>query len=419
MRLRITPGVTIALVALVIGRHIDSPVTTRTFGIDSSDAPPQFSTPEFSPPEFNAPEFAPPALAPRTDGGDFNPGNWADDAKWQKYLDKGHHLTCLMDATDRGAGWLSKDTRQPPSAASKWTGELRAEIPLWGWHEADIDKGWDADFTAMGLRTAFEGHGLDSQPKFDDEGDRLHGSNECFKITHYDETLRLYPNNPNNYEMVYAKDQKYWVGGKEYSGTAAFYEFTVNIGANGGGLMAQNIESPSHAVRGMMGWGRPANPGELPELGIASDIFWGFWARDNPNIKNFRMYAAQHIINPDTCLLVARAMKNKGVKKLSPWPASPIGATAAYFLATHKADLGIKRISKVTVVTNVKSPSSNRRLDYNMHLFFAIEDVPQDAITEPSEEGAVAKRETGRIDSKLISVRNNGTNLVRMHSMMA
>ena len=194
------------LVALAIGRHIDTPVITRTFGIDSSDAPPQFS-----PPEFNAPE-----LAPRGDSDDFDVNRWADDTKWQKYLDKGHHLMCLMEATDRGAGWLSKDTRQPPSAASKWTGELRAEIPLWYWHEASIDKGWDADFEAMGLRTAFEGHGLNSQPKFDDDGDRLDGSNECFKITHYDEQWEENPGSMFG-SMMPCRNQKYPVAGKEYS----------------------------------------------------------------------------------------------------------------------------------------------------------------------------------------------------------
>ncbi|KAI4912818.1 hypothetical protein J4E90_006224 [Alternaria incomplexa] len=359
MRPRSTLGITIALVALVIGRLIDSPVITRTFGVDSSDAPPQFS-----PPKFNAPEFAPPALAPRVDGGDFNPGNWADDTKWQKYLDKGHHLTRLMDATDRGAGWLSKDTRQPPSAASKWTGELRAEIPLWYWHEADVDTGWDGDFEAKGLKTAFEGHGLNSQPKFDDEGERLGGDIECFKITHYDEEREPDPR-PQFGGMMACKDQDYYVAGKKYLSTCGYYEFTVNIGANGGGIMATNIESPGHAVLGNMGWGRPANPGELPEL------------------------------------------------------PSPIGATAAYFLATHKAELGIKRISKVTVVTNEKSPSRNRRLMFDMHIYFAVEDVPPDDVTKPGGDDSAVKRETGRIDSKLISVRDNGTNLVRLHSMMA
>ena len=69
-------------------------------------------------------------------------------------------------------------------------------------------------------------------------------------------------------------------------------------------------------------------------------------------------------------------------------------------------------------MTNVKSPSRNRRLAFDMHIFFAIEDVPQDQVTKPGGDDAAVKRETGRIDSKLISVMDNGTSLVRLHSMM-
>jgi hypothetical protein len=73
-------------------------------------------------------------------------------------------------------------------------------------------------------------------------------------------------------------------------------------------------------------WGRKANPGELPELRFASDIFWGYWFRDNPNVKNLRVYVGQNIINDDTVLLAARAVKEakdpKDPKeaKLLPWP---------------------------------------------------------------------------------------------------
>ena len=88
-------------------------------------------------------------------------------------------------------------------------------------------------------------------------------------------------------------------------------------------------------------------------------------------------------------------------------------------MATHKAELGIKRISKVTVVTNEKSPSRNRRLMFDMHIFFAVEDVPPDDVTKPGGDDSAVKRETGRIDSKLVSVRDNGTNLIRLHTMMA
>jgi len=57
--------------------------------------------------------------------GYFDPAKIADEAMWKKYLDKGHHLKCIMEAPDQAAGQLEMDTRTPPSAASKWTGDLR------------------------------------------------------------------------------------------------------------------------------------------------------------------------------------------------------------------------------------------------------------------------------------------------------
>jgi hypothetical protein len=151
------------------------------------------------------------------------------------------------------------------------------------------------------------------------------------------------------------------------------------------GIIAKNLLSPSVAVVDGENWGRKAEPGELPELRHASEMYWGFWVRDNPNIKNLRVYGAYNIINDATVLLVARAFKNAKVDKLTPWLGasfdatsdegkaligkrhekikvlryipnpligSPVGATIAHLLIGHKAELGIKRISKVIIVTN-------------------------------------------------------------------
>jgi hypothetical protein len=62
---------------------------------------------------------------PELDGLDFDIGKFANDPVWAQYVAKGDHLRCVMDATDAGAGFLIQDTRQPPSAASPWTGDLR------------------------------------------------------------------------------------------------------------------------------------------------------------------------------------------------------------------------------------------------------------------------------------------------------
>ena len=87
-------------------------------------------------------------------------------------------------------------------------------------------------------------------------------------------------------------------------------------------------------------------------------------------------------------------------------------------LAAHKAELGIKRITKANVVTNEKSPFKGRHNNFDMHILFSIEDVPSDEVTKPGEQ-ATAKREVGRVDTKILSVRNRGKNVVRLHTMMA
>jgi hypothetical protein len=119
MRPRIASGIIIALTALASGRFIENPpaLSPKLLSDDLSKAPPGSS-----PPDLNAPE-----LVPALSANDFDPNNQADQALWDKYLKKGDHMMCLMEATDKGAGWLEKDTRQPPSAASRWKGDLRGE----------------------------------------------------------------------------------------------------------------------------------------------------------------------------------------------------------------------------------------------------------------------------------------------------
>lgn len=68
------------------------------------------------------------SLVPEVAGLDFDPKNYADADMWNLYADvKGEHLVCLMQATDKGAGFLIEDKRTPPSAASPWTGDLKSE----------------------------------------------------------------------------------------------------------------------------------------------------------------------------------------------------------------------------------------------------------------------------------------------------
>lgn len=113
MRLRIASGVIVAVASLAVSER--PALSPKIFGVDPSGAPPLFNPPEF---------------APALGGNAFDPENVADKTLWDKYLKKGDHMMCLMEATDAGAGWLEKDPRKPPSAASKWTGDLRGEHNL-------------------------------------------------------------------------------------------------------------------------------------------------------------------------------------------------------------------------------------------------------------------------------------------------
>lgn len=58
-------------------------------------------------------------LVRRTQNFDIN--NFADDAMFENFVDKGKCLRCLMVADDRGARNLEFEKRNPPSAASPWT----------------------------------------------------------------------------------------------------------------------------------------------------------------------------------------------------------------------------------------------------------------------------------------------------------
>lgn len=68
----------------------------------------------------------------------------------------------------------------------------------------------------MGLKTTFEGLGLNSQSKYDDEGDPQAGSNDCYSIQHYDEYWVADPDDEWG-QTIPIKDQKYKADGKEYT----------------------------------------------------------------------------------------------------------------------------------------------------------------------------------------------------------
>jgi hypothetical protein len=176
-------------------------------------------------------------------GLDFDVNNYATEDMWITYVAKGDHLNCIMEATDASAGFLVQDTRTPPSAASRWSGDLKRaktnlvsphtltsqleELSRWGWHESEYDKGWECDFERMRLAKVFKGLGLNAKPKYEDDGDPAGGDNDCFSITHFDKNDSKEDEDENEDEFPQMKpvyEQKYNVNGNEY--TVSYYSRT-------------------------------------------------------------------------------------------------------------------------------------------------------------------------------------------------
>ena len=191
------------------------------------------------------------------------------------------------------------------------------------------------------------------------------------------------------------------------------------------------LESPFTAANTIWyGNKKQAKLEELPELRAFSDILWGFWIRDNPNIKNINFFFMISIINEDSNRIIARCLRNAGTK-LGPWPGtsfstdtdeghallgkllhpsvvlnpianrqlgSPNGAAFGYFLMQHKLELGPKRISRITIFRDeVDAP--NNWVDPN--LVFHVDDAP-----EPPPD-----------DDEETRVLNLGRNRLRVHKI--
>jgi hypothetical protein len=100
--------------------------------------------------------------------------------------------------------------------------------------------------------------------------------------------------------------------------TKAHYEFGINT--KGGAIYGLFLESPQASARTVwFGGSKDANKEDLPQLRAFSDIVWGFWNRDNPNIKDIRYFFMIGISNDATNQVIARCLKNVD-KALSEWP---------------------------------------------------------------------------------------------------
>jgi hypothetical protein len=82
-------------------------------------------------------------------------------------------------------------------------------------------------------------------------------------------------------------------------------------------IIGQFLESPASAAK--YKWRRKPATNELPKLRRLSDIFWGYWLRENSNVANIRYFWMMDIANEDTEEILARALSEAN-KKIRKWP---------------------------------------------------------------------------------------------------
>jgi hypothetical protein len=137
------------------------------------------------------------------------------------------------------------------------------------------------------------------------------GDNECYSIEHYDETLV-----DEDGEEVWVSDQHYTVNGHVYPATGAYYRFAVN--RKGGALFAQNLLGPVRAAEKELGG--DIHVDQLPQLGRASDVMWGYWNRNNANPRNIFNYFVNRITNDVTVSIISRVLRDHGMTAIPYWP---------------------------------------------------------------------------------------------------
>ncbi|KAG9191881.1 hypothetical protein G6011_10615 [Alternaria panax] len=60
---------------------------------------------------------------------------------WTKSAAKGGALMCGLDGSDQIAGRQIRDTREPPSAASRYNSDIATELENWYWRETNPSDG--------------------------------------------------------------------------------------------------------------------------------------------------------------------------------------------------------------------------------------------------------------------------------------
>jgi hypothetical protein len=134
----------------------------------------------------------------------FRGDDLANPADWETFSLKGSALMCALEGTDQTAGRLIKDTRNPPSAATSWSSDLKQELHDWYWRELNpTSKGGQLDdyWKFAGMMQALGLNGKSTSTG---------GDNACYRIEHWD------PDKEENGNQVLAINQWYHVGGHNY-----------------------------------------------------------------------------------------------------------------------------------------------------------------------------------------------------------
>jgi hypothetical protein len=92
----------------------------------------------------------------------------------------------------------------------------------------------------------------------------------------------------------------------------------------------------------------------------------------------------------------------------------------AILLAQHKAELGVKHITKVTIVTNdaLAKPRFGEQPKNDLHIFFHIADVPADQIknVKPEDENHGDDLSGFVNRASILNVRDSGKHILRVHT---
>lgn len=309
--------------------------------------------------------------------------------------------------------------------------DTQAELQKWFWHDCVYDEVAHADFTdgktsnANHIGAAMAGLGLSPHPK--SQG----GDNTCYSIEHFDNTK-------DSVDTPRCEgDQQYVADGFRMLATGAHARFAVN--QVGGAIFAQALESPKAAAEVNWQLGDDDLGELLSDLRTMSDIMFAYWLWNNPSPKSLRYYFANNVQNTETLQVIVRILEEKERNDLSYWPGlkvemwedsapalvgtfgkakiylylintwlpigSPIGATIAFMLVQHKAELGTKHITPITIFRDSHEGLREGLLP-QVQPVFAIENVP---VPDDDMGDGHSSRVRRRVD-----VSNGGKNVLRV-----